>query len=84
MLPVLGRVGERGGGDDGQTEGCGRRSVGGCEGGRSWSIYLDERGMLPKKTIVGIKRLLYSGWICYTKEKCQISIMLEVTAFELL
>lgn len=46
MLPVLGRVGERGGGDDGQTEGCGR-SVGGCEGGRSWSIYLHERGMLP-------------------------------------
>ena len=37
-----------------------------------------------KKTIVGIKRLLYAGWICYTKERCQISIMLEVTPFELL
>lgn len=37
-----------------------------------------------KKRIVVIKRLLYSGWICYTKEKCQITIMLEVTPFELL
>lgn len=37
-----------------------------------------------KKRIVGIKRLLCSGWICYAKEKCQITIMLEVTPFELL
>ena len=65
MLPVLGRVGERGGGDDGQTEGCGRRSVGGCEGGRSWSIYLNERGMLPvgeEETGVRDAALHSSAW----------------------
>lgn len=28
MLPVLGRVGERGGGDDGQTEGLGGEVLG--------------------------------------------------------